>query len=292
MKIKNFFHIRRWLPKVGFIESRRTRIQIQYKIQSLKKQQKPVNVNLGCGGHYHPLWINLDFIGDGVKVLPWDLREGFPFPDGSCHAIYSSHVLEHLDRKTVHLFLSECQRVLKIGGVLRLALPDLEAIVRSYLYCLEEARKNIPGSEGRYEWSVIELIDQLVRHESGGEMLTYWKQECIPEQAFVAQRVGDEFWRFRAGYKPAELSSPQKQKVSTFLDVISVGRFRLGGEVHRWMYDSYSIARMLQRIGFKNIETCSAINSRISNFMDFKLDTDIDGKPLKPDSFFIEAVRG
>lgn len=292
MRIKNFFHIRRWLPKVSFVESRRTRIQIQNKIQALRRQQRSVNVNLGCGAHYHPLWINLDFRGDGEKVLPWDLRGGVPFSDGSCDAIYSSHVLEHLDRKTAHLFLSECQRALKIGGALRLALPDLEAIVRSYLCCLDEARKNIPGSEGRYEWSVIELIDQLVRHESGGEMLTYWKQDRIPDQDFVAQRVGDEFWRFRAGYKSTKLPSSQKSKIPTFLDVISVGRFRLSGEAHRWMYDSYSIARMLQDIGFKNIETCSAINSRISNFAHFKLDADIDGKPLKPDSFFIEAVRG
>lgn len=254
-------------------------------------QKKPVYVNLGCGGRYHPLWINLDFRGDGIHVLPWDLREGLPFLDGSCDAIYSSHVLEHLDRKTSQLFLGECRRVLKSGGILRLALPDLEAIVRSYLDCLDDARKNIPGSEGRYDWAIIELLDQMVRHESGGDMLAYWKQEHIPEQDFVAQRAGDEFWRFRLSLNQAKIPATQKPKVPSLFDVISVGRFRLGGEVHRWMYDSYSITRELQAIGFEKIESQSATCSKIMNFDQFKLDADDNGKSLKPDSFYIEAVR-
>jgi SAM-dependent methyltransferase len=56
----------------------------------------------------------------------------FPYRAGTIECIYSSHLLEHLYPRQADLFLRECRRVLRPGGVLRLAIPDLDRLVASY----------------------------------------------------------------------------------------------------------------------------------------------------------------
>lgn len=51
-------------------------------------------------------------------------------PDGSVDAVWSSHNLEHLDPHEVPRALREFLRVLRPGGQLLLAVPDLQAVAR------------------------------------------------------------------------------------------------------------------------------------------------------------------
>lgn len=61
------------------------------------------------------------------------LTRHFPWKEGSVDAIYSSHMLEHLTRHEANSVLANCFRALRPGGVIRLALPDLEVAVHEYL---------------------------------------------------------------------------------------------------------------------------------------------------------------
>jgi predicted SAM-dependent methyltransferase len=56
-----------------------------------------------------------------------------PCPDSSAEAVYSSHMIEHLDRREAQAFLAEVRRVLMPGGVVRLAAPDLARLVHGYV---------------------------------------------------------------------------------------------------------------------------------------------------------------
>lgn len=56
-----------------------------------------------------------------------------PCPAGTASAVYSSHMIEHLDRAEARAFLAEVMRVLRPGGVVRLAAPDLSRLVRNYV---------------------------------------------------------------------------------------------------------------------------------------------------------------
>jgi len=60
-----------------------------------------------------------------VRTLPM-------FDDGEVDLIYASHVLEYFDWIEVIDVLREWNRVLKAGGVLRLAVPDFAALVKLY----------------------------------------------------------------------------------------------------------------------------------------------------------------
>ena len=55
------------------------------------------------------------------------------FSDNSVDLIYTSHSFEYFDRSEGEHVLKEWRRVLKPGGILRIAVPDFEAIVKVYL---------------------------------------------------------------------------------------------------------------------------------------------------------------
>lgn len=89
-------------------------------------------LHLGCGKRYIPGFIHID-VDDFPHI---DFRTSIDrlpmFGDASVDLIYSSHSLEYFDRIDAHSVLTEWHRVLKPGGILRLAVPDFSALVELY----------------------------------------------------------------------------------------------------------------------------------------------------------------
>jgi len=69
------------------------------------------------------------------------------------------------------------------------------------------------------------------------------------------------------------------------------GMLRSWGELHRWMYDRYSMTALLTHVGFHRVVIMNATESRIPGWAGFCLDTDRDGRVLHRDSLYVEAVR-
>ncbi len=252
-----------------------------------KEKSVPVLVNLGCGGNFRKGWINIDVASNSPDVIVHDLKRGIPLESESADFVYASHVLEHFTKKEAEKFIDEIYRVLKKGGIARIAVPDLEQIAREYLRNLESAKLGDDEARKRYEWIVLELLDQLTRNVSGGEMLKYWAQKDIPALDYVIERVGTEaenaIKNLRAsGFVPSD-EEPQEP--------CEIGRFRLSGEVHQWMYDEYSLGKLLRRAGFSDVGKTTAFDSRCAEFGKYFLDVTEEGKVRKPDSLFMEAVK-
>jgi predicted SAM-dependent methyltransferase len=253
-------------------------------------------LNLGCGRRYHPDWINVDFHSTGPGVLAIDLGGRLPFSDREFDALYHSHLLEHLPKQKAPFFLRECFRILKPGGILRVVVPDLEKICRLYLHCLEGALRDDEEAQKKYEWILLEMFDQMVRNESGGEMLNYWKQDPMPAESFVVERVGSEVLDLLPQLRQTPSSdftpkSDLRAAGDAPSDPMKIGEFRLSGEVHLWMYDRYSLGRLLQAAGFQRGRVCRAEESEIPNFNRYLLDIEANGTVRKPDSFFMEARK-
>jgi SAM-dependent methyltransferase len=62
-----------------------------------------------------------------------DVRKRLPLPDNAVEVLYSSHMIEHLDRREMDHFLQEALRVLMPGGVIRLAFPDIRKQANHYM---------------------------------------------------------------------------------------------------------------------------------------------------------------
>jgi SAM-dependent methyltransferase len=123
----------------------------------------PRRLQLGAFDQAHDGWLDTDItphmLVARVPALPWLLRRAgvlsderygayvsgafravryldvslrFRFPDGYFECVYASHVLEHLHPDVAEHCLSEVHRVLEPGGIVRLAVPDLDQMVRDY----------------------------------------------------------------------------------------------------------------------------------------------------------------
>lgn len=98
----------------------------------MAETQEIVRLNWGCGAEGEPGWINSDVKeGPGID-LPCSIFDGLPLDDASVDYIVSIHALPELTIQQQVPALEELRRVLKPGGVLRLALPDLLKGVAAY----------------------------------------------------------------------------------------------------------------------------------------------------------------
>ena len=89
-------------------------------------------VHLGCWHREIPGFIHVDLC-DMPHIDHKASIDSLPFfGDASIDLIYCSHALEYFDRQEMVAVLTEWARVLKPGGLLRLAVPDFAALVRVY----------------------------------------------------------------------------------------------------------------------------------------------------------------
>jgi len=95
--------------------------------------QEVVKVHLGSGPNLLPGWINVDYNPDFKPQVVADLSQRFPFEDNSVDYIHSEGVLCQFSLINGRHFLSECFRILKPGGVMRLLSPDLLCLLEAYL---------------------------------------------------------------------------------------------------------------------------------------------------------------
>lgn len=91
-----------------------------------------MKLHLGCGKLYLPDFINVD-ITSNVADVNMDIKSFPQFKDSVVDEIYISHCLEHFERNEVLGVLLEYKRLLKVGGILRIAVPDLENVAKLIL---------------------------------------------------------------------------------------------------------------------------------------------------------------
>jgi predicted SAM-dependent methyltransferase len=62
-----------------------------------------------------------------------DASRGLPVAEGSVDILYTSHMLEHLDKVEADHFLTKALHILRPGGTLRIAVPDLAKHIAFYM---------------------------------------------------------------------------------------------------------------------------------------------------------------
>ena len=243
-------------------------------------------LNLACGSRMHRDWNNLDFspmsrlakhmflagllhnVGllSGKRfhrlsqILPdtikWDLRKGIPFEDNTFDVLYHSHFIEHLHQKVAGEFLKECRRVLKVSGIIRVVVPNLEMLCREYLdtfQLLAGTESTVPGAMEKHEQNIRNLLSQMVASEPGG----------TAEQGRFVRNL-ERFIR---------------------------GDTSRTGDIHRWMYDKYTLQKLLLIADFKDVRVESESTGRIPGWPSYCLDTNKDGSPYKRESIYAEGIK-
>jgi predicted SAM-dependent methyltransferase len=239
-------------------------------------------LNIACGARTHRAWNNMDFspytrlasrprtaavlhkvgVLSGLRysrvrqvdpdIINWDLRNGIPFQNNTFDVVYHSHFLEHLQRDVAPIVLRECHRAVKAGGFIRVVLPDLQVLVNQYNDAIAALQRNESGAMESHLAALYELFDQMVRTESDG----------------TAQQKG---WVRRIERKFRSAAST--------------------GELHKWMYDRFSLAALLKETGFRDPTVQNHDTSAYPRWREFGLDTEPDGTPYKKHSLYMEAFK-
>jgi ubiquinone/menaquinone biosynthesis C-methylase UbiE len=193
------------------------------------------------------------------NLIAHDLTKGIPCPDNSVDAVYHSHFLAHLDRNLADpaqdaalIFLKECRRVLKPGGVMRSVVPDLEYFARAYLAHLELAAAH-PDECAQHEKYVSDIIEMAAR-----------------KKPFAAS-----------------MQRPIMRRIESLL----LGDARKRGETQQWWYDRINLKVLLESAGFHSIREFDYRTSSIADWSQFGFDQNADGTPYQRHSLFLEAVK-
>lgn len=122
-----------------------------------------LNVHLGCWHRVIPNFVNVDLCDmphidykHAIDTLPM-------FEDNTVNLIYCSHSFEYFDRQEVPSVLAEWRRILRKGGVLRLAVPDFAALSQLY------------QSTGDISYVLGPLYGRMVIKTTNGPLALYHK---------------------------------------------------------------------------------------------------------------------
>jgi predicted SAM-dependent methyltransferase len=268
-------------------------------------------VNLGCGSNYikNSNWINLDFNSSDF-VQKADLLQRLPLKSESCSVVYSSHFLEHVPYSKVNNLLIETLRILKPGGILRLVLPDFEEMVSTYIALRKKKEHD------KADFLIMEIIDQCVRNVNGGELGCFYEKIKNHQDKYkhlvklINKRTGNHIKKLFK--KKGNDSSPKnfQQILSSVISRIKKYYIKIVllalpsaflaqnvslaeiGERHHWVWDFYSLKKVLEAVGYSGVKKYSANKSLIKNFPFFPLDIDTKSLPRRGiQSMYIEAIK-
>lgn len=138
-------------------------------------------LHVGCGNIHIDNWCNVDVLATGATDLISDIKTLNDFGVNQASEIYSCHVLEHFSHAEILPILKRWFEVLAPGGLLRLSVPDLDAITRIYQANIDHFQ--VPGHQ---PW--IALIyggqkDQYDFHKTGFNFC--WMKHLLEEIGFV-----------------------------------------------------------------------------------------------------------
>ena len=89
-------------------------------------------LHLGCGNKHINGFINIDARDLPSVDLVEDVKTLKSFDNNSIDLIYASHILEHITRVEYTDVLTKWYNLLKSGGILRIAVPDIEKVFQHY----------------------------------------------------------------------------------------------------------------------------------------------------------------
>jgi len=209
----------------------------------------PTRLHLGCGLKTPPGWLNVDGSWQVVLArhpilkrilvatrlfpksqadIPWsanvmrvNLASELPFEKETFEAIYCSHTLEHLYHRNAEHLLQECWRVLKPGGVCRVVVPDLGAIIERYLQARQMGEQS----------AADRLMEELLVHEKHRKpgimgiyyRLTGYHQHKWMYDALSLQRLFNE-----AGFTAVKAAEYGVSRIDNILEIEEPGRIMNG----------------------------------------------------------------
>jgi SAM-dependent methyltransferase len=138
----------------NFREERETQLRLEQRqriVDTYVREHGVRKLQVGSGDNPLPGWLNTDLDPALPAVIYLDALEPFPFDDQLFDYVFSEHMIEHVSYLGGLGMLHECFRILKPGGSLRIATPNIEQIAGLCTLALRAEQKAYVG------WSMDHL---------------------------------------------------------------------------------------------------------------------------------------
>lgn len=181
-----------------FLKTSTSYILNPVKIYKLK-DKRDLQIVFGSGSVKIPGWINSDLPNlkgeySGYPDIYLDITKTFPINSNSAAFLYCEHVIEHINIEQAQSFLSESFRILKKGGVLRIATPDMSYLTEKYLNKDWQKQDWLSWPEYRFIKTPAEMLNIAFRW--WGHKYLYDEKELrrrLKEAGFV--NISKKNWR-------------------------------------------------------------------------------------------------
>lgn len=105
---------------------------VQRRVNAYLESHRVRKMQIGSGATDLPGWLNTDYERVAADRVYLDATRPFPIPSQSFDFVFSEHMFEHIDFAQGSFMLGECFRILKPGGRLRVATPNLQQLLKLF----------------------------------------------------------------------------------------------------------------------------------------------------------------
>lgn len=134
-----FAEMKSWLKRSRFLvgmvrEGRRLRdlshLPLRpFQVRAYLTSHQLRKLQIGSGATVLDGWLSTDYEPASSRVVYLDATQKFPFDENTFDYVYCEHMIEHVPYTAGLCMLKECHRVMRNGGVIRVATPDLEVLL-------------------------------------------------------------------------------------------------------------------------------------------------------------------
>ncbi|HAC64737.1 MAG TPA: hypothetical protein DCF68_14675 [Cyanothece sp. UBA12306] len=244
--------------------------------------------NIGAGNWRHPAWTNIDNFSDWYQKNPIDIsfdlssNTSLPIEDDSTELIYSSHTLEHINNESAFNILKEAYRILKKGGAIRIAVPNIELAYRAFKKQDKHYFYWFPHPFIKLSVEEISIGQMLVNHFATHTAKTFLSDQRVAStDATQVQQFSDE----EINQIFARMPLNEALDRCTSQCSLSLQKKYPYCHINWWSYAKLS--DMLHQLGFKNIYQSGFGQSAFSVLRDTQF---FDNSHSKI-SLYVEAVK-
>lgn len=101
-------------------------------VKDYLQQNQIRKLHIGCGFNEIDSWLNSDYQPQPKNVLRLDATQVFPLENNDFDYIFSEHMIEHIPYIDGLSMLTECFRVLRKNGKIRVSTPNLPFLIDLY----------------------------------------------------------------------------------------------------------------------------------------------------------------